>query len=307
MNALMKTSKAMLLLATTMLPVSGLAAQDMPAQDMQAQGQAQGDTLTTAYGPQMPAMSEMTAGPDLDGIISARSGDRIQITAEDGTKTVLTVTDETRIKSSGGFLGLNKDRLAANELLNGIPVSVETLQWDGGLVAGEIDLKKKDLKTAEMIYNATDQRFGDNELAIQQNAAATEALRGRFGDIDKYNVKNVTNVNFATGKYNLSEQDKALLCNTASQADAMENALLLVVGYTDSTGSQEFNQVLSEKRAARVVNHLQQACGWKPYRMLTPTGMAEADPMADNSTPEGKAQNRRVAVNVLVSKAVDEM
>ena len=41
--------------------------------------------------------------------------------------------------------------------------------------------------------------------------------------------------------------------------------------------------------------------------MLTPTGMAEADPMADNSTPEGKAQNRRVAVNVLVSKAVDEM
>ena len=74
MNALMKTSKAMLLLATTMLPVSGLAAQDMPAQDMQAQGQAQGDTLTTAYGPQMPAMSEMTAGPDLDGIISARSG-----------------------------------------------------------------------------------------------------------------------------------------------------------------------------------------------------------------------------------------
>ena len=59
------------------------------------------------------------------------------------------------------------------------------------------------------------------------------------------------------------------------------------------------------KRASRVVNHLQQACGWKPYRMLTPTGMAEADPAADNTTPEGKAQNRRVAVNILVSKAVD--
>jgi hypothetical protein len=39
--------------------------------------------------------------------------------------------------------------------------------------------------------------------------------------------------------------------------------------------------------------------------MLTPTGMAEADPAADNTTAYGKAQNRRVAVNVLVSKSVD--
>ncbi len=85
----------------------------------------------------------------------------------------------------------------------------------------------------------------------------------------------------------------------------MDNALLLVVGYTDATGPEELNQTLSEKRASRVVNHLQQACGWKPYRMLTPTGMAEADPLADNMTEEGKAQNRRVAVNILVSKAVD--
>ena len=95
------------------------------------------------------------------------------------------------------------------------------------------------------------------------------------------------------------------LCAAAGQADATENALLLVVGYTDSTGSEDFNQELSEKRASRVVNFLQQKCGWKPYRMLTPTGMAESDPMADNSTPEGKAQNRRVAVNILVSKSVD--
>jgi OOP family OmpA-OmpF porin len=85
----------------------------------------------------------------------------------------------------------------------------------------------------------------------------------------------------------------------------MDNALLLVVGYTDSTGSQEFNQLLSEKRAGGVVNYLQQACRWKPYRMLTPTGMAEADPMASNDTIDGKAQNRRVSVNVLVSKGLD--
>jgi OmpA-OmpF porin, OOP family len=78
-----------------------------------------------------------------------------------------------------------------------------------------------------------------------------------------------------------------------------------VVGYTDSVGSEEYNQQLSEKRASRVVNHLQQACGWKPYRMLTPTGMSEADPLASNDTSDGKAQNRRVSVNILVSKGLD--
>ena len=39
--------------------------------------------------------------------------------------------------------------------------------------------------------------------------------------------------------------------------------------------------------------------------MLTPTGMSEADPMASNDTASGKAQNRRVAVNILVSKGLD--
>ena len=70
-------------------------------------------------------------------------------------------------------------------------------------------------------------------------------------------------------------------------------------------GDEDYNQELSEKRSGRVVNYLQQKCGWAPYRMLTPTGMAESDPAADNETPEGRAQNRRVAVNILVSKAVD--
>ena len=87
----------------------------------------------------------------------------------------------------------------------------------------------------------------------------------------------------------------------------MDNAMILVVGYTDSVGSDEYNQVLSEKRAGAVINYLQQVCKWKPYRMLTPTGMAEADPLADNETPEGRAQNRRVSVNVLVSKGLDGM
>lgn len=262
-----------------------------------AQSQDDGEVMATVVGT-LPTPDQMTKGPKVEGIISARSDGRMQVTTADGNNTAIAIADYTKIKSSGGFLGLNRDKLAASALLNGLPVTVDTLQWEGGLVASQVDLKNKDLRTASMIHTGTNQRFAEQ-------TAATEALRSRVGDIDQYNVKGTTNVNFDTGKAVLSSQAQADLCAAANQAEGMDNALLLVVGYTDSTGSQELNQTLSEKRASRVVNHLQQACGWKPYRMLTPTGMAEADPAADNSTPEGKAQNRRVAVNILVSKGLD--
>jgi outer membrane protein OmpA-like peptidoglycan-associated protein len=289
MSVISKSPRVLCLLAMLAGPASAWAAQpqQMPEDDMTG-------TVTDTSSP--PA--EMAEGPRIEGIISARHGDRVQVTTVAGTNTVVTINDATRIKSSGGFLGLDHDKLAADSLLNGLPVSIRTLQSGGELLASQIDLKSKDLKTAAMIRNGTDQRFAEQ-------TAATEALRGRMADIDQYNIKSTTNVNFDTGKAVLSDQAKNDLCATATTADGMKNALLLVVGYTDSTGSEEFNQVLSEKRASRVVNYLQQACHWKPYRMLTPTGMAEADPAASNDTYEGKAQNRRVAVNILVSKAVD--
>ena len=255
----------------------------------------------SVYGEPQPEAAVTTGeGPEVQGIISARSanGDRVQVTAPDGSQTVVAVNDTTRIRVKKGLFGMNRSKLAANALLNGLPVSIKTQNSNVGLVASQIDLRKADLKTASMIHNGTDQRF-------TEQAAATEALRGRMGDIDKYNIKSTTNVHFDTGKWVLSPQAKADLCAAASSAEGMDNALMLVVGYADSRGSEEYNQVLSEKRAGRVINYLQQVCGWNPYRMLTPTGMAEADPLASNDTPEGMAQNSRVSVNVLVSKGLD--
>ncbi len=291
MSVISASPKALVLLAMLALPATGsLSAQPQDTQD--------GEVLTTVYGTPPADLSGMTEGPEIEGLITARSGDRLQVTAADGTSTTIVLSAATEIKASGGFLGLGRSELASNSLLNGLPVSVETVQWGSGLLASRIDLKQKDLKTAAMIRSGTAQGFAEQ-------TAATEALRGRVGDIDKYNIKGTTNVYFDTGKATLSGEARAELCAAAAEAGATENALMLVVGYTDSTGDYEFNQELSEKRASRVVNHLQQACGWKPYRMLTPTGMAEADPLADNSTAEGKAQNRRVAVNILVSKSVE--
>jgi outer membrane protein OmpA-like peptidoglycan-associated protein len=280
---------------------TGLAAQSqMPP----AAGQ-DGDVLTTVYG-SLPPLTEMEAGPKVTGIISARRGQQLQITADDGTVTAVSLHPETEIRTRGGFLGIGNKTFDQSALINGLPVTVKTTQYGGGLVASEVRFTSDDRQIAAMIRGGTQQQFGEQGEAIRQNAAATEALRGRLGDIDKYNLKSTTNVYFDTGKAVLSPAARNELCAAAQQASLNENSLMLVLGYTDSTGSQEVNQALSEKRAAAVVNHLQQVCKWKPYRMLTPTGMATSDPAADNTTPAGRAQNRRVSVNVLVSKALDE-
>jgi OmpA-OmpF porin, OOP family len=265
---------------------------------LSAQPTNSSDPNIVVTGEPVPDASQLTPGPEIKGVITARHGNRIKVTAADGTSSVITITDATKIKAGGGLFGGGNTKLDASSLLNGLPVTVKTLQWSGGLAAGEIRFKGGDLRTAQMIRNGTSQQFAEQ-------SAATEALRGRMGDIDKYNIKATTNVYFDTGKAVLSEKARGDLCAAASQADGMQGALMLVVGYTDSTGSNDANQRLSERRASAVINFLQQACHWKPYRMLTPTGMAEADPMASNDTPEGRAQNRRVSVNVLVSKAID--
>lgn len=283
--------------------LAGLA---MPAaHSLAAQNSDTGEVLTTVYG-NLPTMAEMNEGPRVEGIISARQGQRLQVTSDDGTSTILTLHPDTEIRTRGGFLGIGNKTFDQSALLNGLPVRVRTRQYGDGLVASEVRFTSDDRVIAAMIRGGTAQKFAEQGAAIQQNAAATEALRGRLGDIDKYNLKSTTNVYFETGKAVLSPGARAELCAAAQAANANENSLMLVLGYTDSTGSQEVNQALSEKRAAAVVNHLQQVCKWKPYRMLTPTGMATADPAADNTTAAGRAQNRRVSVNVLVSKALDE-
>lgn len=289
MRVISNKPAAFALLAMLAVPMSA---------NLSAQEQMSTDPNIVVTGEPLPDMSAMTPGPEIKGVITARKGDRLKITAADGTSTVVAVNETTKIKASSGLFGGKGAKPTTAALLNGLPVTVKTMQAGPVLLASQVTYKNNDFKTAMMIRNGTEQQFAEQ-------TAATQALRGRMADIDNYNIKGTTNVFFDTGKWQLSPQAKMELCNAAQQAEATSNALLLVVGYTDSVGSEEYNQTLSEKRASSVINYLQQACRWKPYRVLTPTGMAEADPLADNTTEEGKAQNRRVAVNILVSKSVE--
>lgn len=102
------------------------------------------------------------------------------------------------------------------------------------------------------------------------------------------------NLQFRTNSAELTEQDRAMLDEAAVTLKRLKWITGVAEGHTDSTGSDAFNQGLSERRAAAVVEYLS-ARGVGETRMST-VGFGESRPIADNATREGRAQNRRVVL-----------
>ena len=101
-----------------------------------------------------------------------------------------------------------------------------------------------------------------------------------------------TDVNFDTDKSILKPEAKASLDKFAEYMLAHPNYTVDISGHTDSDGSAEYNQGLSERRALAVKNYFINESGIDPLR-LESRGMGEIDPIDTNDTPEGKANNRR--------------
>jgi OOP family OmpA-OmpF porin len=108
---------------------------------------------------------------------------------------------------------------------------------------------------------------------------------------------------FAFGKSELTPAGREAIQQYREQARAELSSAksITIVGHTDNVGSAEFNQKLSEQRAEAVRDYLVSLGG--DATKMTVIGKGETEPVADNSTPEGRAKNRRVEVHVIgVSK-----
>ena len=103
-----------------------------------------------------------------------------------------------------------------------------------------------------------------------------------------------SNVTFATDSYQINPALYPTLNELASQMKQHPELVARINGYTDSTGSQSYNQTLSQNRAQSVAAYLSQQ-GVAPQR-LAPAGYGSGNPIADNATPTGRAQNRRVEI-----------
>ena len=105
---------------------------------------------------------------------------------------------------------------------------------------------------------------------------------------------NMADVLFAFGKYDLRPAAREALAKLSGIVLGHPGLKLSVEGYTDSIGSDEVNQTLSEKRAGAVRDYLVQQ-GVDPGS-ITATGFGKSNPVASNDTNEGRQQNRRVEI-----------
>jgi outer membrane protein OmpA-like peptidoglycan-associated protein len=133
-----------------------------------------------------------------------------------------------------------------------------------------------------------------------QEAKLRQRLRGsgvsvtRVGNQIQLNMPG--NITFKTGSPNINAGFYDVLNSVAIVLKEYKKTTVDVIGHTDSVGSASYNQRLSENRARSVAEYLS-GQGILPARLLI-AGMGESQPIASNSTPEGRAQNRRVTIQI---------
>jgi len=108
------------------------------------------------------------------------------------------------------------------------------------------------------------------------------------------------NITFNTDSADINSGFYPVLNSVAKVLKKYSNSTVMVMGYTDSTGSVDYNQALSQQRAQSVASYLM-GQGVKSSRFEV-MGMGISNPIASNSTAAGRAQNRRVEIKIIPNK-----
>ena len=164
-------------------------------------------------------------------------------------------------------------------------------QADAARAQAEAEAAEARAKAAEANKNVENANAVREKLREQLNSvlATSESARGL--------IVNMSDVLFDTGKYTLKPTTQISLAKVAGILQAYPGLKVQVEGYTDIVGSDELNQKLSENRAGAVKDFL--TSQGVSSANITSQGFGKNNPVADNSTASGRAQNRRV--NMVVS------
>jgi outer membrane protein OmpA-like peptidoglycan-associated protein len=141
------------------------------------------------------------------------------------------------------------------------------------------------------------------EREMRARTAGTDVQVVRQGDDLLLNIP--SGINFAYNSATIEPRFRATLDRVASVLSEYNQSYIDVYGFTDSTGSEDYNQGLSERRAASVADYLS-SHGVQPARIAT-RGFGETQPIASNETEEGRAANRRVEIKIVPVSQNDTM
>ena len=280
----------------------------------------------------------------IKGVVVKRDADTFTVRDLTGNDTVVRLTDRTSVKSSGGFLRSGTNYGSTN-ILRGLNLEVEGRGGSSGeLVADRVRFSETDLRTARTVEtranpleeraSAAEGRLSEveqnaqklsgqlDELAAVSNAArggakaaqdtADSAVAGvnatneRISALDDYTPQETAAVNFRTGSAVLLPDAKTKLDEIATKALNAKAYVVEVTGHADATGNANFNRQLSQRRADAVIRYLVEQHKIPLRRIITPYGFGATEPIADNKTREGRSQNRRVEVKILVNKGLTQ-
>src|SRR5437868_1993025 len=278
----------------------------------------------------------------IKGVVVRRDADTFTVRDLNGADTVVRLTDRTSVKANGGFLRSGQNYGATN-ILRGLNLEVEGRGGSNGeLLADRVRFNESDLRTARAVESranpleeratASEGRLSEveqnaqklsgqlDELAAVSNAArggakaaqesADAAISGvnatndRISALDDYVPQDSIAVNFRLGSAILNPDAKTKLDAIATKALNAKGYVLEVTGYADATGNTDRNRALSQRRADAVIRYLVENHQIPLRRIVTPYGFGESNPVADNKTRAGRAENRRVEVKVLVNKGL---
>ena len=248
------------------------------------------------------------------GVVMRRDADTFTIRDRSRADYQVLLTDNTSIKTYGGFLRSGK-RYAVTDILRGLIVEVEGRgNNEGQIVAEKVRFNESDMRaaiTTDTRVNPVEenqQRIAGqiDELSAIAAEARTEAAQAneRISALDDYDVQETAVVTFKVNSAVLSPEAKQQLDALAAKALNAKGYMIEVMGHTDATGSAAKNLQLSQQRADAVVQYLAVTHKIPLRRFVTPMGYGKTEAVADNTTVEGRAQNRRVEVRMIINRGM---
>jgi outer membrane protein OmpA-like peptidoglycan-associated protein len=250
------------------------------------------------------------------GVVIERNGDTFTIRDRSRADYQVLITDQTSIKTHGGFLRSGK-KYPVTDILRGLIVEVEGRGDNQGmLVAEKIRFNESDMRAAITSdtrvspVEANQERLAgqmDELYAVAAEARAeVKAVNERVSALDDYDVQETISVTFRTNSAVLSPEAKQQLDELAVKTQGARAFMIEVAGHTDATGSDAKNFRLSRARADAVVQYLAVQHKIPLRRFVTPMGYGKTEAVADNTSPTGRQQNRRVDVKMIINRGLNQ-
>jgi chemotaxis protein MotB len=166
-----------------------------------------------------------------------------------------------------------------------------------------VSLLSTTMLTGCVVWRSDYDQLQSQNQQLQQQVAADQTQIARLQGAIKYTVN--SDLLFSSGSWQMTQQGQQVIANMAKKLAPTQQNHILVSGYTDNAPIGQAlaaqgvttNQDLSEKRAEAVRDFLVSQ-GLSPD-LVTAKGFGEANPIAPNTTPQGRAQNRRVELSLV--------